>query len=61
MSATNASGGIGFVGLLTIVLIVLKILGKLTCPWIWVLSPLWISAGLAIFVGLIILAIARYT
>ena len=35
--------GIGFVGLLTIILIVLKLLKLITCSWIWVLSPIWIS------------------
>lgn len=40
---TTTSGGIGFVGLLTIVFIVLKLLGKITWSWWWVLSPIWIS------------------
>ena len=37
------SGGIGFVGLLTIVFIVLKLLGKIDWSWWWVLSPMWIG------------------
>lgn len=37
------NSGIGFVGLLTIILIVLKILQLITCSWIWVLAPIWIS------------------
>ena len=41
---TTASGGIGFVGLLTIAFIVLKLVGVITWSWVWVLSPLWISA-----------------
>lgn len=46
---SNASGGgIGFVGVLTIVFIVLKLLGKITWSWLWVLSPIWISAVLVI-------------
>ncbi len=39
----NSSGGIGFAGLLTIVFIVLKLLGKIDWSWWWVLSPIWIS------------------
>lgn len=39
----NSSGGIGFAGLLTIVFIVLKLLGKIEWSWWWVLSPIWIS------------------
>lgn len=38
-----AGGGIGFCGALTIVFIVLKLLGKISWSWVWVLSPLWIS------------------
>lgn len=53
--SSSSSSGIGFVGLLTIVFIVLKLLGKITWSWWWVLSPLWISAGLAFLVLLGIL------
>lgn len=44
MRENNNSGGIGFVGILTIVFIVLKLLGKIAWSWWWVLSPIWISA-----------------
>jgi hypothetical protein len=37
--------GIGFCGLLTIALIVLKLIGKISWSWVWVFSPLWISTG----------------
>jgi hypothetical protein len=60
-SSSSTSGGIGFAGLLTIVFITLKLLGKIDWSWWWVLSPLWISAsiGLSILavVGLVCLAI----
>lgn len=48
----TSSGGIGFVGLLTIVFIVLKLIGVIAWSWFWVLSPIWITflAVLAIFV-----------
>lgn len=48
-----STGGIGFVGLLTIVFIVLKLTGYIAWSWIWVLSPLWIS----LIVGLIFLCV----
>lgn len=35
------SGGIGFLGLLAIVLITLKLLGKIDWSWWWVLVPIW--------------------
>lgn len=41
---TSVNGGIGFVGLLTIAFIVLKLVGVIAWSWVWVLSPLWISA-----------------
>ena len=49
--------GIGFTGILTIVFIVLKLLGKISWSWVWVLAPLWISFAfsLLMFVVLIIL------
>lgn len=42
-SSSSSSAGIGFFGLLAIVFITLKLLGYITWPWIWILSPLWIS------------------
>lgn len=52
--SSAAGGGIGFVGLLTLVFIVLKLCGVINWSWWWVLSPLWISVGLVIAVLLII-------
>lgn len=49
-TSSSSSGGIGFTGLLTIVFIVLKLIHKITWSWIWVLSPLWISAALAVLI-----------
>lgn len=52
--SSSASSGIGFTGLLTIVFIVLKLLGKIDWSWVWVLSPLWISAALVVLIIVII-------
>lgn len=49
-STTTSSGGIGFTGLLTILFIGLKLGGVITWPWLWVLSPLWISLALAVLI-----------
>lgn len=49
----NSSGGIGFVGVLTIVFIILKLLDKIDWSWWWVLSPIWIST----IIGILILTI----
>lgn len=42
-SQSSQSGGIGFVGLLTILFIGLKLTGFITWSWVWVLSPIWIT------------------
>ena len=56
MNNKQASSGIGFTGLLTIVFIVLKLCGIITWSWWWVLSPLWISTILwVIFVVIALL------
>lgn len=55
MNNSSSSGGIGFAGLLTIAFIVLKLIGRITWSWWWVLSPVWISAiliTLVVVVGL---------
>jgi len=49
----SSSGGVGFVGLLTIVFVVLKILGKIDWSWFWVLSPLIFTTAL-VFIFLIV-------
>lgn len=53
-SGSSSSTSIGFAGVLAIVFIVLKLLDVITWSWWWVLSPIWISWGLAlIFIGAI--------
>ena len=55
-----ASGGIGFCGLLTIVLIALKITGATTLSWIWVLGPLWIPpVSIALLIVLFLMVVNR--
>ena len=53
----NTNSGIGFTGLLTIVFITLKLIGYINWSWWWVLSPLWISAGIIISFVLIFIII----
>ncbi len=48
-------GGLGIVSVLTIIFIVLKLLGVIQWSWIWVLSPIWISAVIAVAVFSVIL------
>lgn len=48
-----SGGGIGFAGLLTIVFIVLKLCKVINWSWVWVLSPIWISAALVALILII--------
>jgi hypothetical protein len=59
MSNNSSNGGIGFCGLLTIVFIVLKLTNYIDWSWWWVLSPLWISFGLVIFIVLLFVIARR--
>ena len=59
-SSNNTSGGIGFFGLLGIVFIVLKLVGVIDWPWIWVLSPIWGGIVIGTIVFLIVLMIIKW-
>lgn len=55
---TTTSGGISFLGLLTIVFITLKLTGFISWSWWWVLAPLWapLLILLAVIVGILLVA-----
>lgn len=57
---TTVRGGVGFVGLLTIAFIVLKLLGVITWSWVWVLAPMWIEAILVIVLLAVVLLADRW-
>ena len=40
----NKSKGIGFCAALALAFIVLKLVGIIHWSWLWVLSPIWVSA-----------------
>lgn len=40
--SNNTRNGIGFIGLLTLLFIALRLTNVIDWPWIWVLSPLWV-------------------
>lgn len=43
-----ASNSFPFASILTLIFITLKLLGKITWSWWWVLSPAWISLALVV-------------
>lgn len=50
-----SSGGISFLGLLTIVFIVLKLTNYISWSWWWVLAPIW-AGPLAVFSVVLVFA-----
>lgn len=56
----TVKGGIGFTGALQLLFIALKLMGFIKWSWVWVLSPIWISAIIAVgtiaIIALVIIA-----
>ena len=48
---------VGVTGLLTLVFITLKLCKVIDWSWVWVLSPLWITAGILLAVALLVLVV----
>ena len=46
----GASSNLGFTSALQIVFITLKLCKVIDWPWVWVLSPTWVSLGIIIFI-----------
>lgn len=57
-TVVNNSGGIGFLGLLAIVFIVLKLTGYIAWSWWWVLAPIWIPIIIVPFIFLLLVWLA---
>lgn len=47
-----AASGVTLADLLLVTFIILKLCGVITWSWWWVLSPLWISAGIILVIVL---------
>lgn len=56
----KTGNGIGFSGLLTVAFIVLKLTGVISWKWLWVLSPLWISACVFVVALLVTIIFATW-
>lgn len=59
MQNNSKSTGISFLGLLTIVFIVLRLTGIIAWSWVWVLAPVWIPIVIALVVLLVGLIIVK--
>jgi hypothetical protein len=49
-TSSTSNSSIGFIGLLTIVFITLKLLEKIDWSWWWVLSPVWIPTAFTVII-----------
>lgn len=59
MSKSNSSGGgLGIVGVLTLIFVVLKLVGVISWSWWWVLSPLWLPLAAMFAVAVIWFTVA---
>jgi uncharacterized membrane protein YdbT with pleckstrin-like domain len=56
-TSASSSGGIGFIGLLTIVFITLKLTNYIDWSWRWVLSPLWIAPAIILVIVVIFMTL----
>ena len=54
----GSRGGLGFTGALTLLFVALKLLGRITWPWLWVVSPLWIAAALIVLALVVVFGVA---
>lgn len=48
--SSSSSSGIGFLGLLTIVFIILKLTNYINWSWWWVLAPFWMPWAIVLIV-----------
>ena len=56
---TETRTGLGFAEALALLFIGLKLCGVIDWPWLWVLSPIWVTIGLVLLVSLIIVIITE--
>ena len=50
---SSAAGGIGFMGVLQVAFVVLKLCGVIDWSWFWVLSPTWIPIAILVIIFII--------
>lgn len=59
---STGGGGIGLFGALGIVFVVLKLVGVIAWPWLWVLAPFWAPftvLGVGLIVGAVIYGVLK--
>ena len=59
MSSSNSGGGIGFFGVIFIVLLILKLFGLISISWWWVFSPIIIGFVIGLIFLIILILISK--
>lgn len=59
MSNSNSGGGIGFFGVIFIILLILKLFGLISISWWWVFSPLIVGFAIGIICLIILILISK--
>lgn len=54
MHSTNTNVGMSFFEVLTVIFVVLKLVGVISWPWLWVLAPIWIPLGIILLISFVI-------
>ena len=57
--SNDDSAGLGIAEVLTLIFVVLKLIGVIDWPWIWVLSPLWIGVAVCVIIAIIVYGVFK--
>lgn len=55
MTERTTSAGVSVAGVITIVFVILKLVGVISWKWVWVFSPIWLSAAFVVGIGILAL------
>lgn len=58
-NSAATGGGITFCGLLTVAFIVLKLIGVIDWSWLWVFSPIWLSALFVVLIFVVVILLFK--
>ena len=60
MENEKSNSGTGFLGMLCLLFIALKLMGYINWSWLWVLSPIWISLTLMALIAVVVVLVEYY-
>lgn len=60
-SSNSVHYGVGILDLLLVLFIGLKLIGKITWSWVWVLSPFWIQFVIVAVLVIVMLIASKVT